>query len=250
MPTTTELLQTELGKAFVEAKQKSDRINMSYRKNAIGENVVVEYNPYTLSKKYPFAEAIAKEYDKMIEKIIPKDAILSSSFQSWITREKNELMVNSKINRDEYFKEQVIFETGETILNKGNDLLQIKMDFFQKRLQALEKAFKTHMTNNADKAFADEETLKKYETHYTEQAKKVKQMLESGDFSYYDKKDEKGNVVKAGTQEDAQKHIENIDNLIDKVEKFQSKYQESKETSNVGVSEDYVGDNLNKIRTM
>lgn len=247
MPTTTEMLQTELGKAFVEAKQKSDRINMSYRKNAIGEDVVIEYNPYTLSKKYPFAEAIAQAYDTMIEKTIPKDAILSSSFQSWINREKNELMVNSKINRDEYFKEQTNFETGETILNKGNDLLQKKIDFLQTRLQTLEKAFKTHMTNNAEKAFADEETLKKYETHYKEQAKKVTQMLESGDYSYYDKKDEEGNVVKAGTQEDAQKHIDNIDKLIDKVDKAKNKSQES---SNVNVNEDYVGENLNKIRKM
>lgn len=248
MPSTNEMLQTELGKAFIEAKQRAERINMSYRKNAIGEDVVVEYNPYTLSKKYPYAEVIANAYDKMIEKVIPKDAILSSSFQSWINREKNELMVNSKINRDEYFKEQVNFETGEAILNRGNDLLQAKINFLQKSLSTLEKAFTTHMRNNADKAFADEETLKKYETHYVEQAEKVKQMLESGDFSYYDKKDEEGNVIKAGMQEDAQKHINNIDNLLDKVNKAQNKYQNSEETSNVSVSEDFVGDNLSKIR--
>ncbi len=49
----------------------------------------------------------------MIKRTIPKEAVLSTRFQNWITKEKNELMVDSKINKDAYFKEQVNFETGE-----------------------------------------------------------------------------------------------------------------------------------------
>ncbi len=246
MPSTTELIQTELGKAFVEAKQKSDRINMSYRKNEIGEDVVIEYNPYKLLDKHPYAEVISEEYDKMIERVIPKDAILSASFQSWINREKNELMVDSRINRDEYFKEQTNFETGEITQNRGNDLLVAKIEFLNKMLTRLEKAFTTHMKNNSDKAFADAETLEKYERHYQGQLQKVNAMLESGNFSYYDKKDKDGNVIEEGTQEDAQKHKGNIDNLMSKVEKAKEQQKEQEATQS-STQEDFVGDNISKL---
>ena len=42
---TTELLKTELGKAFLEAKQQNDRTNQFYKKNEIGDDVAVEWNP-------------------------------------------------------------------------------------------------------------------------------------------------------------------------------------------------------------
>lgn len=244
MPSTTELLKTELGKAFVEIKEKQERINVSYRKNEIGENVALQWNPYTLQEKFPYANAISNAYDKMIERVIPKEAILSSSFESWINREKNELMINSKINRDDYFKEQKNFQTGETILNKGNDLIVAKIDFLEKELTRLEKAFNTHMEKNADKAFANEETLKKYENYYQNQLQKVNKILESGDFSYYDRKDKEGNVIKSGTQSDAQKHKSNIDNLIEKIHNAKNKENNS-EAENV---KDYVGDNLKKLK--
>lgn len=251
MPSTTELMNTNLGKAFVEAKQKADRINMSYRKNEIGEDIVVEYNPYALSSqrdkngrlKFPYAEAIAEAYDEMIEQIIPKDAILSASFQSWINREKNQLMLDSRINRDEYFKSQTDFETGEITENRGNNLLVAKMEFLEKMLIRVGKGFVTHMRNNADKAFADEETLKKYEAHYQGRLQEVNERLESGNFSYYDKKDKDGNIIKEGTQEDALRHKSNIDNLMYSVENAKKEREQTAQS----FTEDFVGDNLSKL---
>ena len=64
-------------------------------------------------KQNPYAVVVANAYDEMVKNTIPQDAILSTSFQNWITRTKNELIVDSKIARDDYFKEQTNFETGE-----------------------------------------------------------------------------------------------------------------------------------------
>lgn len=91
------------------------------------------------------------------------------------------------------------------------------MSFLTNSLDRLQKGFTTHMNQNADKAFADEQTLKKYESYYQEQIKKVNERLEQGDYSYYDKKDKEGNVTQAGSEEDAKKHKENIDTLLSKV---------------------------------
>ena len=126
---TTELLKTELGKAFLEAKQQNDRTNQFYKKNEIGDDVVVEWNPFKKLKQNPYAVVVANAYDEMVKNTIPQDAILSTSFQNWITRTKNELIVDSKIARDDYFKEQTNFETGEVFENRSNDLLKAKMDY-------------------------------------------------------------------------------------------------------------------------
>lgn len=157
MPTsTTELLKTELGKAFLEAKQKDDRAKMFYKKNEIGEDVVIQWNPYKKLDENPYAIVVANAFDEMIKKTIPQDAVLSTSFQNWINRTKNELIVDSKIARDDYFKGQTNFETGEYTENKGNDLLKAKMDYLEMTLSRFEKAFTTHMEKNADKAFSQE----------------------------------------------------------------------------------------------
>ena len=245
MPSTTELMKTDLGKAFVEAREKADRTIMSYRKNEIGEDVVVAYNPYKLAKKYPYANIIAKEFDKMVEKTIPKNAILSSQFESWITREKNDLMVDSRINKSNYFKS---FNTGEIDEKNSisrNDILKAQMDLLSKEIKRVEKAFTTFITNNAENAFANKEALEKYSEYYSSQLQKVNQRLESGDFSAYDKKDRDGNVIEQGTLDDAKEHKSNIDNLISKVNDAKE-LQNKKETKTEAV-EDYVGNNMNKL---
>lgn len=252
---TTELIQDELGKNFVEAKQRADRKNMSYRENEIGEKIIVAYNPYTLKNqrndsgqlKYPYAEAVFNAFNKMLKDTIPENAILSAKFQSWINRERNELMIDSKINKDDYFKMQTDFETGEIEINRGNALIQAKMDFLNKNLERISKAFKTHMEKNSQEAFANEETLQKFAEYYKDKAQKVVKILESGDFSAYDRKDKEGNIAQKGTQEDALQHQNNIGNALEKIEKAQaeqsarvSQSEQSQKSSEV----DYVGDTL------
>ena len=65
MISTTELLKTELGKAFLEAKQQNDRTNQFYKKNEIGDDVVVEWNPFKKLKQNPYAVVVANAYDEM-----------------------------------------------------------------------------------------------------------------------------------------------------------------------------------------
>lgn len=243
---TTELLKTELGKAFLEAKQQNDRTNQFYKKNEIGDDVVVEWNPFKKLKQNPYAVVVANAYDEMVKNTIPQDAILSTSFQNWITRTKNELIVDSKIARDDYFKEQTNFETGEVFENRSNDLLKAKMDYLEKQLSYISKAFKTHMERNADKAFADEETLGKYKDYYAKQAQKVSERLERGDFSAYDVKDKEGKVLKAGSEEDAQKHKSNIDALLSEVENAQKEQSSRVGQESAAEQQDYVGDTLSK----
>lgn len=252
MPSTTDLLKTELGKEFVEARERADRKNMSYRENEIGESVIVAYNPYTLKNqrdgygqlKFPYAEVISKAFDKMIKETIPENAILSAQFQSWINRERNELMLNSKINRDDYFKEQTNFKTGEVTENYRNDLIEVKMDYLKQQLDIKQKAFRTFMTNSAEKAFANEETLQKYQEYYSSQAEKVSNILKSGDFSFYDKKDKEGNIIKEGTQEDALQHQSNIGAMMDKLDKAQAEQSERVTQSHQNETPDYVGNTL------
>ncbi len=55
------------------------------------------------------------------------------------------------------------------------------------------------MADNPEIAFASKEQLEKWQNHYASQAQKVSQILESGDYSYYDKKDKEGSIVKEGT---------------------------------------------------
>ena len=65
----------------------------------------------------------------MVEKTIPQDAILSAQFQSWVNRERNDLLYDSKIAKDNYFKEQTNFKTGQVTINRKNDLLQAKLNY-------------------------------------------------------------------------------------------------------------------------
>ncbi len=92
MPSTTELMQTELGKALVEAKEKSESLKVNYKENVIGEKVAVRLNEQKALEKNPYAVAVAQAFDKMVEKTIPQDAILSAQFQSWINRERNKMI--------------------------------------------------------------------------------------------------------------------------------------------------------------
>lgn len=129
MPSTTELMQTELGKALVEAREKSESLKVNYKENVIGEKVAVRLSEQKALEKNPYAVAVAQAFDKMVEKTIPQDAILSAQFQSWVNRERNDLLYDSKIAKDNYFKEQTNFKTGQVTINRKNDLLQAKLNY-------------------------------------------------------------------------------------------------------------------------
>ncbi|CAD7289519.1 hypothetical protein LMG7974_01596 [Campylobacter majalis] len=217
MATYTELMQTELGKEMLKSQERANKIPMNKHTNPIGEEIFNSWNPYKLKEKFPFAEVIAKAYDEMVDKVIPKDTILSTRFTNWIIKEKNELMVDSKINRDNYFKEQTDFTTGEVQKNYGANLVQVKIKYLSKELEKLEKSFKTHIQNNPDIAFANKEELGKWQEYYEIQLENVKNNIEIGNFSAYDKK-EGEKVVEAGTFEDAQKHESNIEAKIKQVD--------------------------------
>lgn len=217
MASFTELMQTELGKDMLKSQEKANQIPMNKHTNQIGEEIFNSWNPYKLQEKFPFAVAISKAYDQMIENTIPKDAILSTRFQNWIIKEKNELMVDSKINRDSYFRQQTSFETGEVYRNYGANLVEAKIEYLEKELEKLGKSFKTHMENNPEIAFASKDELNKWQNYYNEKLKIIKESIELGNFSAYDKKDGE-NVVSIGTKEDAQKHEINMQSKIQQVD--------------------------------
>lgn len=223
---TTEIMQTEMGKDFIEARQKAESLKQHYKTNEIGEQEVIAWNSYKLKNgKSPYAEAIEKAFNKMLEKVIPEDAVLSTRFQNWITKERNTLMVDTKINKDKYFREQIDFNTGIIETNRGNAITQAKMDYLKDKLAILEKSFKKHMADNPEIAFASKEQLEKWQNYYASQAQKVSQILESGDYSYYDKKDKEGSIIKEGTREDALKHQEHIGNLMNKIDGAQAEQE-------------------------
>lgn len=250
---TTDLIKSDLGKEFVQARERAERKNMSYTQNEIGEQVTIAYNPYTLKNqrndygqlRFPYAEVVFNSFNKMLKEVIPENAVLSAKFESWINRLRNELMIDSRINKDDYFKEQTDFKTGEISINRGNSLIQAKMDFLNKNLERIAKAFKTHMQKNPEEAFANEETLQKFAQYYKDKAQKVSKILESGDYSSYDKKDKEGNITERGTEQDALQHQANIENALDKIEKAQAEQSARVSQNQVQSNEpDYVGDTL------
>lgn len=194
----------------------------------------------------------------MIERTIPENVVLSTRFQNWIIKEKNELMVDTRINKDDYFREQIDFKTGIITHNRGNAILQAKMDYVENKLAILEKSFKKHMQDNPQIAFASKEELEKWQNYYNAQKEKTTQALESGDFSYYDQKDKDGNIIQMGTEQDALKHQESLDNLINKVDNAQTQQEariaQAQEVPQVPqasqVYNDYVGNALEKNHTL
>ena len=66
---TTEIMQTELGKDFVDARAKAESLEQHYKENEIGEQEVIAWNSYKLKNgKSPYAEAIEKAFNKMLER--------------------------------------------------------------------------------------------------------------------------------------------------------------------------------------
>lgn len=217
MPSYEELGQTEFGREMLKSQDRAENLPMNKHTNPIGEEIINSWNPYKLQNKFPFALTISNAFEKMIEKTIPNNMILSTRFQNWIIKEKNELMVDSKINRDNYFREQTDFKTGEVVKNNGANLVQKKIEYLLKELDKLEKSFTTHMQNNPDIAFASKEELNKWQQYYEKQLSNVMHNIEVGDFSAYDKK-EGEIIVKSGTEEDALKHADNITGKIRQVD--------------------------------
>lgn len=249
MNTYEELAQSELGKEMLKAQDKANAIKQHYTKNQIGKDSVVVWNPYKLLEKNPFALVIAKAYDEMVEKTIPQNVILSTHFENWIGSKKNELMVDSRINNDHYFRELTDFETGEVIKNNRIDLVKAKTNFLQKSLNSLEKAFTTFLREKPEEALASKEELKAWQEYYQKQSQKVQEILESGDYSYYDKKDKEGNIIKEGGEEDALKHKQNLDYLLEQTKAHQAEANAMlEETHTVN---NYVNENdILKIRAM
>ncbi|OCS21953.1 hypothetical protein CFVI97532_07070 [Campylobacter fetus subsp. venerealis cfvi97/532] len=217
MASFAELAQTELGKSMLKSQERAEQVSIGKYTNPIGEEIFTTWNAYKLQNKFPFAVTIANAYDEMVEKTIPKDMILSTRFQNWIIKERNELIVDSKINRDAYFKEQTNFETGEVTKNTGLNLVQVKIDYLLKELEKLEKSFKTHMQNNPDIAFASKEELGKWQEYYEKQLTNVRNNIEVGNFSAYDKK-EGEKVVETGTKADAEAHEINLQAKIKQID--------------------------------
>lgn len=244
-----ELVQSELGQKMLKAQEKANSAKQHYYKNAIGKDSVVAWNPYKLSEKNPFAFVIADAFDEMLKRTIPQDSILSTRFENWINSKKNELMVDSRINNDNYFKNQTDFQTGEVTKNNGINLVQAKMDFLQKSLSSLEKAFTTFLREKPNEALASGEELSAWQNYYQSQAQKVDKILESGDYSYYDKKDKDGNTIKAGSEEDAINHKKNLDNLIKQAEANQAEADARASQSHSNEESNYVNENdLSRIR--
>ncbi|EAL2352325.1 hypothetical protein ACMC3V_001800 [Campylobacter coli] len=227
--TYNDLQKSELGSKMLKAQDRSNQITMPTSTNEIGLSKIIEWNPFKLQEKNPFAVVIAEAFDKMLQETIPQDAVISTRFSNWIAREKNELMVDSKINKDAYFKENIDKETGEVTNNYGSELISKKLEYLEKSIANTAKAFKTHMQKNPEVAFANEEELKKWKEYYSIQAQKINTFLENQDFSNYDKKDKEGNTVKQGTEEDAMTHKGNVDSLLNKVDNKLTEMKVSKE---------------------
>ncbi|TNB61105.1 hypothetical protein [Campylobacter helveticus] len=245
-----ELAQNELGQKMLKAQEKSNSVTQHYSKNQIGKDSVIAWNPYKLLEKNPFAVVVAEAYDEMIKRTIPKDAILSTRFENWITSKKNELMVDSRINNDHYFKNQTDFATGEITKNNGADLVEAKMNFLNKCLTSLEKAFTTFLRDKPEDALASKEELKAWQDYYQAQSKKVEQILESGNYSYYDKTDKEGNVIKEGSEEDALAHKARLDELMEQTKANQAE-AEARASQNATSQPNYVNEeDVSRIRAM
>lgn len=214
-----KLFESELGSEMLKAQEKSQKVKMSKTINEIGKEVITSWNPITIKDRFPFAEIIFKEFNKMIDETIPKEAILSSRFQSWINSERNELMVDTKINRDDYFRQQVDFETGEISDNKGISLVNAKKEYLRNKIERLSKAFTTHMKKNPEIAYADKDELDLWQNYYAKQTEKVQNAFESNNFQNYDIKDKNGNIKKQGDIEDAQNHLNNLTQKLEQVAK-------------------------------
>lgn len=242
MPSITELLQNERTKGFLEVSQKLDSVKNYYSKNAIDEEVVVRWNEFNQKEKNPYAQVIAKEFDKMVENIIPKDKIISARFESWINKERNELIVDSKLNSDNYFKSWTDFETGRVFTRNKNEIIEAKGNYLGQELNRLEKSFVTHMQKSPEIAFADEKTLEKWANYYDKKQVEVRSFLEQSDYSSYDKKDKNDNIIKVGTEEDAVSHLQNIESRRLIVENSLNGKNEQNTTTNDNV--DYVGNKV------
>ena len=71
---TTEIMQTEMGKDFIEARQKAESLEQHYKENEIGEQEVIAWNSYKLkNRKNPYAEAIEKAFNKMRKNAMKAD---------------------------------------------------------------------------------------------------------------------------------------------------------------------------------
>ncbi|EPE7038003.1 hypothetical protein ACSL7O_001630 [Campylobacter jejuni] len=241
-----KLISSDLGQAMLKAQEKTDQINMSKYTNEIGKEIFIPWNPYNLNSKYKFSIVVADAFDEMIKEVIPKDTIISSQFQSWINKEKNELMVDSKLNRDQYFKEQIDFETGEVYQNSGFSLVNAKMNYLEKSIEKLKKAFTTFLNNNPEKALANNEECKAWKAYYEARNQEVSNYIQNNDFSYYNTTDKEGKILEEGTQEKALEHQNHIQNKINAVDKAQaeaeSRMQEKAENQNELFSSDEVKD--------
>ena len=242
---TTELLSTDLGKAFLEVHKKSQDAKRYYRENEIGEQEVIRFNEYKAKTKYnPYAMEIANAFDKMVSKVIPENVVLSTQFKNWINSERNNLLTDSKISRDSYFN--MNYETGE-VGNKDNRMVKDKVDYLNKELGRLEKSFTTFLKDKPQEALANEQALQKWQTYYAERMQFVNKALETRDFSSYDKKDKEGNVIQVGSEQDALKHRGNIEDNLAKINEASEAFQAFKEKGAQNNTEsqaqmDYVGD--------
>ena len=77
-----------------------------------------------------FALIIEMLYDKMLQRAIPKEALLSTKFKEWIIKEKHKLILDSLIN----------FKNYQT--DKNLDFVRIKIAYLNAQLNLIENSFK------------------------------------------------------------------------------------------------------------
>ena len=246
---------TELGKAFYDAKDRSEQLKMNKVPNQIGEEIIKKWNPKKFTEKHsnnaggfyivnPYAEIISKEFDKMVERVIPANAFISARFQNWINKEHNELIADTKISKDNYLRSILESQRAENEKVSSQEIMQGRIGLLQRELNTLEKSFKNFMDNNPQEAFASKETLEKWNAYYKEQQEKVKNRLETGNFSDYDRKNKDNEIVKMGTEADAIRHQEHIAELQNKIQSAQNEQSQrvSGEKTEQSAVHDYLQD--------
>ena len=106
------------------------------------------------------------------------------------------------------------------------------------------------MRDKPEDALASKEELKAWQDYYQAQSKKVEQILESGNYSYYDKTDKEGNVIKEGSEEDALAHKARLDELMEQTKANQAE-AEARASQNATSQPNYVNEeDVSRIRAM
>lgn len=183
------LMQDELARSMLNTQQEMNKAKIGMVENPIGEMVYKKWNANTLKDKYPFAPLIEKEFNKMLKEVIPEGTVLSSRMDSWITKERNHLMVDSRINQNHYFKKNIDFETGETSQNNQIEIVEKKLELLKKEINSFRKALETTKTQKPEIFYPSQEELNKWGEYYQKRLDEIKNLKEEQKALYKDEVD-------------------------------------------------------------